>query len=169
MKQLIKDIISLSKSLTVVDLLLYFAVLTLIILIVSLIYIIKTSDDEEVEEEKFIEDKTTIFNQEDVDIKEIITNIENREEPVSEFTDYESEQEEKAIISYEELLQKSKQGKLNYEEEKVVNNEVIVKKVSLDNMVNEEVKEETPKGSLFRYEKEEAFLKALQSLNELLN
>ncbi len=167
MKQLIKDIISFSKSLTAVDLLLYFAVLTLIILIVSLIYIIKTSDDEEAED--LIENKTTFFNQEDVDIKEIITNIENREETVSEFTDYESEQEEKAIISYEELLQKSKQGKLNYEEEKVVNNEVIVKKVSLDNVVNKEEKEETPKGSLFHYEKEEAFLKALQSLNELLN
>ena len=90
MKQLIKDIISFSKSLTAVDLLLYFAVLTLIILIVSLIYIIKTSDDEEAED--LIENKTTFFNQEDVDIKEIITNIENREETVSEFTDYESEQ-----------------------------------------------------------------------------
>ncbi len=169
MKQLLKDIIGFTKSLTGIDILLYFAVLILIILIISLIYIIKNSDEEIEEIEEHSDGESTIFNKEDVDIKEIITNIENVDSKVAEFTDYESEQEEKAIISYEELLAKNKAGELNYAEEKVVNNEVTVKKVNLDTIINKERQEATSKSSLFNYEKEEAFLQALKSLNELLN
>lgn len=164
MKQLFNDIIGFTKSLTEVDLLLYFAVVVLIILVVSLIYIIKTSDDEEEVQ------KATMFNEEDIDLKEVVTNIETTKPPVVEFTSYEEEQEEKAIISYDELISKSKLENINYDEEKVINDEVSVKKIALDHITNSQMENEVPRSnSLFNYEKEEAFLKTLQALNELLN
>lgn len=166
MKQLLKDIIGLLTGLGKMDLLLYFAVLILIILVVSLIYIIKTSEEEE--EPK--EEGTTIYNREDVDLKEIITNIENTNPALAEYTEYEQEQEEKAIISYDELIARSKTGTLNYDKEEVINNEVSIKKINLDKLANAQEEEKITKtNSLFNYEKEEAFLKALQSLSELLN
>lgn len=168
MKQLFKDLLNFITSLSQMDLLLYFAVLVLIILVVSLIYIIKTSDEEEIYENP--EDGTTMYNNEDIDLKEIITNIEESNPPVVEYTDYEREQEEKAIISYDELIERSKMGMIKYDTEEENNKEVSIKKINLDKMTKVEGKVETPKSnSLFRYEKEEAFLKALQSLNELLN
>ena len=106
MKQLFTDIIGFVNNLSQVDLLLYFAILVLIILVVSLIYIIKTSDDEE--------EITEGFNNEDIDLSEIVTNIENTDPPTIEFTSYEKEQEEKAIISYEELIAKNKNGHTMY-------------------------------------------------------
>lgn len=167
MKQLLKDAIGFITSLNQMDLLLYFAVLILIILVVSLIYIIKTSDEEELENP---EADKTIYNAEDIDLKEVITNIESSEPPIVEYTDYEREQEEKAIISYDELIERSKMGTVSYATEEVANKEVAIKKINLDKLGEQKVKEETPKtNSLFHYEKEEAFLKALQSLNELLN
>lgn len=169
MKQLIKDIISFSKSLTAVDLLLYFAVLTLIILIVSLIYIIKTSDDEEAED--LIENKTTFFNQEDVDIKEIITNIENREETVSEFTDYESEQEEKAIISYDELIAQSNNVSIEYSNI-TKNDDVLIKQVDLEKTGKIEldpIKRALNSKISLSYEHEQEFLESLKQLQKLLN
>ena len=108
MKQLLKDMLHFITGFNQMDLLLYFAVLILIILVVSLIYIIKTSDEEE--EYTNPEEGTTLYNEEDVDLKEIITNIEESTPPVVEYTDYEKEQEEKAIISYDELLERSKMG-----------------------------------------------------------
>ena len=50
--QFLEDIISFVKSLSMIDIILYFAVLVLIILIISLIYVIKTSEEENDEEEK---------------------------------------------------------------------------------------------------------------------
>ncbi len=166
MKQLLKDIFNFVTSLSQMDVLLYFAVLILIILVVSLIYIIKTGDEEEPLETK--ENGTTLYNSDDVDLKEIITNIEESKPPVVEYTDYEKEQEEKAIISYDELIERSKMGTIKYDTEET-NQEIAIKKINLDKLAKTEEKKQTPKGSLFHYEKEEAFLKALQSLNELLN
>lgn len=164
MKQLFSDIIGFVKNLSQVDLLLYFAILVLIILVVSLIYIIKTSDDEE--------EITESFNNEDIDLNEVVTNIENTDPPTIEFTSYEKEQEEKAIISYEELIAKNKSGAISYNEEEIENGEISIKKIDLDNIIVEnekEIKEEIDSTKLFKYANEEAFLSALKTLNELLN
>lgn len=163
MKQLFSDIIGFTKNLTQVDLLLYFAILVLIILIVSLIYIIKNSDEEEIKEE---------FNTEEIDLKEVVSNIENVEPPTIEFTSYEKDQEEKAIISYDELIAKNKSGTFQYNEEEIQNDEISIKKIDLDNIVasNEIAKEATiSENKLFKYANEEAFLNALKALSELLN
>lgn len=84
-------------------------------------------------------------------------------------TEYEKDQEEKAIISYEELLQKRNKYAINYEKEEVID-DLIVKKVNLNDLVNkndqEEIKEEV---RVISYQKEEDFLSALKELNSLLN
>lgn len=164
MKQLFSDIINLVKSMNHIDCLLYFSILVLIILIVSLIYIIKTSEDEEI--------VVDTFNTEDIDLKEVVENIENTEPPTVEFTSYERDQEEKAIISYDELIARSKTGTINYGEEEVIDDELTIKKIDLDSIVNSNeiiLEEKVQENHLFKYTNEEAFLQALKKLNELLN
>lgn len=161
MKQLGYDIIGFLKNISQVDLLLYFGVLILIILVVSLIYIIKN------EEEEYTEEKE---GQEELDLKEVVTKIENTAPSTIDFTSYEKDQEEKAIISYDELIAKNKTGHINYNEEKVLDDEISIRKIDLDHMLKDTKKDEKENTQiLFKYANEEAFLKALQTLNELLN
>ncbi len=164
MKQLFNDIIGFMTNLNYIDLLLYIAILVLLILVVSLIYIIKTSEEEIVDSNN---------EETDIDLKEVVNNIITTQEsvPTSTFTSYEKDQEEKAIISYEELLAKSKMGNINYNEEEILDDEILVKKIDLNNITSykNENLTKSKESKLFRYTNEEAFLKALQKLNELLN
>lgn len=167
MGQLFQDIFNFIKSLNYIDLLLYFAVLFLVILIVSLIYIIKTTDDEE---ENVVQ--SPISKEEDMNIQEVIDSIESAESPRLECTNYEEEQEEKAIISYDELIQRKKPDVINYDEEEVIDDEVTVKKISIDTINPQPIekdKEKTKTNIVIPYAKEEEFLKKLKALNELLN
>lgn len=158
MKNLIVDIIAFLDTLTFIDYVLYFAILILIILIVSLIYLIKTTN---VDEEIFDEDS-------EFDIKNAVEELTNAEPKNINLTDYEKEQEEKAIISYQELVNSIKKNKINYEDENVVNDEVRIRKVNLDDLISEE-QEESLKVRIMTFEHEEAFLEALQQLQKLLN
>ena len=86
-----------------------------------------------------------------------------------DFTPYEKEEEEKAIISYDELLSNTGQYELNYlNEEK--NGDVLVKTVDLNNLIN--VKKSEPikmEVHLMSLRKEEEFLKTLKELSKSLN
>ena len=73
----------------------------------SLNFIKINKDDEE---EKKQDDETAEMKI----VKEIRENMKN-DDVVINFTDYEKDQEEKAIISYDELLNKSNKYGLNYE------------------------------------------------------
>ena len=82
---------------------------------------------------------------------------------------YEKEQEEKAIISYDELLKKKNHYAINYEKEEVVD-DLIIKKVNLNNLINTDIKDDNSNVvKVISYQKEEEFLKALKELNSLLN
>ena len=163
MKQLFKDFLGFIKCLSQVDILLYVAILCLIILIVSLIYIVKTSEEVE-------EDGSCMFNNDDVDLKDIVTNIENTDSTAINITSYEEEQEEKAIISYDELIKRGKNDQISYENEEILNNEVSVRKINLDKKTKTETEPiKVFNNNFFNYEKEEEFLKSLQALNKLLN
>lgn len=170
MAQFLKDILSFIQSLSMIDLILYFAVLVLIILIISLIYVVKTSDNEEEEEEQtqWMELPKT---KEPISLKEIVDTIEEKPKPLVDMTAYESEQEEKAIISYDELINTSQYRPISYDKEEIIDNEVRVKKVNLEKKAKPSLLEESPKteSKLFHYEREEAFLNTLKQLNELLN
>jgi hypothetical protein len=155
-----KDIIDFIKTLTVVDYVFFFAVILLLVLIITLVYFIKSNN------EVFIE--TTASSNDSNEIKDIAQKLEI-EKPRVEFTPYEKDQEDKAIISYEELVQKSKTGQINYEEEKDLEG-LSVKKINLDETITD-TSEETPISEVrvISYQNEENFLQALKKLQSLLN
>ena len=100
-------------ALRLVDIIFFFAVLILMILIVTLIYFIKINNETE---EKDLEE-----TQEMKIAKELRDSMKNSE-PTIKFTDYEKDQEDKAIISYDELLNKGNNYELNYEKEEIIYN-----------------------------------------------
>ena len=103
-----------------------------------------------------------------LDLEAITRNLEANYHPVNiELTSYEKEQEESAVISYEELLSKkgSKQQHMYYDDSFVNNSDVNVRKVDLTDNIQATTIDSTKIGvTLFDYEKEEAFLKALKQL-----
>jgi len=162
---ILNDIINILKSLSILDYVLYFSVVILIILVVSLISIIKSETENTPEIE--------IESDGEIDLKEIAHKIDTHPKPIIDMTKYETEQEEKAIISYEELLENTQNLSLNYLDEEMVDEEVSVKLIDLNSLTKREpiTDEYPPKVDvrLMKYEHEEAFLKALNQLNELLN
>ncbi len=179
MADFLKDIGNMIASFAFVDYVLYFAVIALIMLIVSLIYVMREEKEEKEIKEK--EDKKESImpielpkKEEEIDLKSIVNTINENPSPLVDMTAYEEEQEQKAIISYDELLKESRQNVINYEREEMVDDLIPVKKISVN--ITDEIEKEPPENTyenkpliLFSYEKEEAFLKALQQLNELLN
>ncbi len=146
-------------ALRLVDIIFFFAVLILMILIVTLIYFIKINNETE---EKDLEE-----TQEMKIAKELRDSMKNSE-PTIKFTDYEKDQEDKAIISYDELLNKGNNYELNYEKEEM-NDDLSVKKVDLDNLVNKNNNTVSNiEVRLISFQKEEAFLEALKRLQKEL-
>lgn len=102
-----------------------------------------------------------------IDLEAITRNLEeNYQPPVIELTNYEREQEESAVISYDELLKRKTSNVVNYDDSFVNDAIVDVKKIDLrenneqsSTMINTKIEVR-----LFDYEKEEAFLKALRQL-----
>ena len=111
------------------------------------------------------------FNDEEgelLDLKSLTEKLANEEREPLGVQEYEKEQEEKAIISYDELLKKKNKYAVNYEKEEVLD-DLVVKKVDLNDLVNKNVIDEIKEVRVISYEKEEAFLNALKELNKLLN
>lgn len=170
--QVINDIISFLKTLSFVDIIFFFAVLSLMLLIITLIYFIKENS---ISDDNYFPGPTGKKEEEDTpksemaNLMEIAYALENAE-PNSDLNYYEEEQEEKAIISYEELLEKRNDFALNYSEEENIDDDLTIKKVDLSNLVNKEivVKPEI-KVSVMSYDKEEAFLEALKRLQQMIN
>lgn len=163
----LKDFFSSISSLTWVDLTFFIAVIFLIILIVTLIYFIKINEDDEIEET--IISKAEPIEEELIDLASITKAIEEKTIDPIGMTEYEQEQEEKAIISYDELLKKSINFSLNYENE-IEDEDLVIKKVNLGNISSVPLEEKIEvKTRLISYEKEEAFLEALKQLLERIN
>lgn len=101
-----------------------------------------------------------------LDLEAITKNIESDYKPINiELTSYEKEQENNAIISYEELLSNKNSHRINYDEAFKTDSGISVKKVDLrENFEKSTVRETKIEVSLMSYEKEEAFLKALKQL-----
>ena len=173
--QIINDMVSFIKTLSFVDVVFFFAVLALMLLVIVLIYFLRENTEEmdnnipfkQDFQNKPIEDNS---NGEITSLKEITEALENAEPSSINLNKYEEEQEEKAIISYDELLKRKNDFAINYSEEENFDDELTVKKVDLDNLINKDVvvKPEI-KVSVISYEKEEAFLEALKQLQQKLN
>ena len=158
--KLFSDIWEFLKTLNFVDIVFFFAVLVLMILIVTLIYFIRINNDEEPKDklEETAEMKIA---------REIQENL-GKEENNVKFTEYERDQEDKAIISYDELLNKGNNYSLNYEAEEM-KDDVSIKKVNLDDLLKKQ-ETEMPKVDVrvISFAKEEAFLQALKQLQKEL-
>ena len=122
----IQDIGDFLKTLSFIDIVFFFSITILMILIVTLIYFIRINEDDKEEKEETAEMKI---------VKEIRENMKSDDEVVIKFTDFEKDQEDKAIISYDELLNKNNNYGLNYEKEDIYD-DLSVKKVNLDNLMN---------------------------------
>ena len=194
---IIKDIYNFINSLSFVDFVFIVAVIVLLILIVILIYFIRINGDV-LDEHDLLDIKVNNDKKEDI-VEKIISKDEEKvkKEEEKEYNDeegelldlegltkklekekmneelkidnYEKEQEEKAIISYDELLKKKNHYAINYEKEEDLG-DLVIKKVNLNDLVNKEEEEENKSTvKVISYQKEEEFLKALKELNSLLN
>ena len=202
MKNIINDFVIFIKSLSFLDILFILAIIGLLILIVSLIYIIKMNDEDELdyldeeyeEEQEYInkiikEDKEKEEKEEEeLDLASIKEELENSETKPITLNDYEKEQEEKAIISYDELLKtKDLKEDISYIKEQNIGG-LSIKSVDVDQVTRpidlpkikkeyekivdldeEEIVKEEPQNILLSYEKEEEFLSTLKKLQKLLN
>lgn len=153
-----KDILLFLKSISFIDYVFFFTVIFLLVLVVCLIYFIKINEDIIDSDEKSDPDN----------LQQIASSLKEAK-PISTFTSYEKEQEDKAIISYDELLSNTGEFELNYlDEEK--KGDLTVKKVDLNNLIN--IKKEEPikmDVHLFTLKREEEFLSQLKELQRLLN
>ena len=191
------------KSLTLVDIIFFVAIILLLILIVTLIYFIKINKPEVFDnnssggnnDSKDKDDIKNIVNElsnnikperekyndeedELLDLNSLTEKLKQEEKDRVDVTLYERDQEEKAIISYDELIQKHHNYAINYEEENVIDDDVVVKKVDLNNLVKEDslvdnnieaMELESGATRAISYKREEDFLQALKELNRLLS
>lgn len=139
------------------------------LLIITLIYFIRENEDEEIGSDSQNINATKL-DEEILSLKETIEALEQAEPPAVNLSKYEEEQEEKAIISYEELLKRKQDFAINYSEEENIDDELTIKKVDLDNLINKDVVTPTKLNvTVISYDKEEAFLEALKTLQQKLN
>jgi len=100
-----------------------------------------------------------------IDLERITKNIEKDYKPTNiNLTSYEQEQEDNAIISYQELLNSKDKNHVNYDNGFNNKTDINVKKVDLSNNSKNDFDQSRINVSLMSYEKEEAFLKALKQL-----
>lgn len=116
--------------------------------------------------EKYME-TVSKANRDMQDLEKISKNIESDYKPVNiELTSYEKEQEDNAIISYEELVKTQDSG-YAYDESFKPESDVSVKRIDLDKPSGEIIApQEKNKVKLLNYDKEEAFLAALKQLQK---
>jgi len=154
MKEIIGNIFGFLYTLSMGDYIFLSLTFILILLFVYMIHLIKK---EEVKS--------------DDSLHSIVKSIEKEYKPVSvNLTEYESEQEKNAIISYDELIKNKENMNISYDDEYVSNNdEVLIKKISFKE-TNYKEEPEKINVKLMSYEKEEEFLIALKQLQQnLLN
>ncbi|MDD3896139.1 MAG: hypothetical protein PHX19_03520 [Bacilli bacterium] len=161
MKEVFINMFELVKILNIGDYFFFIGTFLLIVLFIYVLYLIKLSDLEANEKNGIIAD--------DFDIASVANAIEKEYKPEAiKLTNYEVEQENNAIISYEELVKNKDKIGIGYDDEYAYElPELDVKKINLTNQINN-IEEPKLDVKLMQYDKEEAFLKALKELQENL-
>lgn len=160
MKDIIGNIFGFLYTLSMGDYIFFIGTFIILLAFLYVLYLIKRSDEEVSNEYDEIDT-----------LESIKETIEREYKPENiELTDYEKEQEQNAIISYEELIKNKDKFTVSYDEDyKTESDEILVKKISLDdNGVKDEVSS-TLQVKLMSYDKEEAFLTALKQLQQNLS
>lgn len=165
MKEMYENLVGFIYSLSMGDYFFFIGTFLLIVLFIYILYLIKCSDGEEVE--NAVSDK-----KDDFDIEAVTKAIEKDYKPETiRLTSYEEEQENNAVISYEELLKNKDKISVSYDDEYEFEEPTLsVKKFDLTNTSETPVIDESKlKVQLISYEKEEEFLKALKDLQSNLS
>ena len=161
MKELLENLMGFIYSLSMGDYFFFIGTILLIVLLVYIVYLIKCGDEEE-----------TVISKDGFDIEAVCKNIEKNYKPETiKLTSYEEEQENNAIISYDELIKNKDKINISYDDE--YNSpipELTVRKIFISEDKNENTLE-MPKLNvkMFEYEEEENFLKALKELQKDLS
>jgi hypothetical protein len=137
------------------DIIFILIIIVLLILAVIVLLLIKREENKIMSVEE--KSKKTML-----DLDKITANIERDYKPLNiKLTSYEQEQEDNAVISYEEL--KNKSTNVTYEEEP---DETGVKKIDFNKTIDLDHTQKIDVPLLSNYEKEEAFLRALRQLQK---
>ncbi len=165
MKAILNDISGFLHLLAFKDFVIIGLVFVILVLLLVIYYILKIKEyaNEEV-----------INLKEELDLKSISEELEEPKIKPKFFTEYEEDQEEKAIISYQELLNKSSEVNfLDIPEDEYQNFEVKIKKINLEEPKENsstKIKEPKPKNvPLMSYQSDDEFLLALKKLQNNLS
>lgn len=163
MENVVLTIGGLIKTFDWSDILLFLVGIAIILLLIFVVYLIGKQE----EPSKMDTEKNENSNVQD--IKNIINNLEtNYEAKPIDLSEYEQEMENTAIISYEELLERTNTN-ITYDDSfDIGTKDIVVKKVDPTNTSLTKEVVELPKVTLMNYESEEAFLKALKKLQSNL-
>lgn len=167
MKSLLISLKDFVDVISITDIIFLLLVLILIILIITMFYIFKLGQEYiYVEKDKGAEAGTAEINE----LADIAKNIEENGSKINiNLSDYEKEQEDNAIISYDELIKNADKFQIKYDDEEDFDDGLKVRKIELEPFnFKDETKGETPKVKVISYEKEEAFLEALKILQKNL-
>ena len=160
MKDIISNIFGFLYTLSMGDYIFFIGTFLLLLAFLYVLILIKRDDEMGV-----------LYKEDDIEsLINIKDTFEREYKPDTiELTDYEKEQEENAIISYEELIKNKNKVTMSYDEDyKSETEDIVVKKINLsDDGVKEESKSNL-QVQLMSYDKEEAFLTALKQLQQNL-
>jgi Ca2+/Na+ antiporter len=165
MKDVIENLFGFIYSLSMGDYFFFIGTFLLIVLFIYIIYLIKSSD----EEKPKIDSKKT---SDSFDLEAVTKAIEKDYKPENiRLTPYEEEQEDSAIISYEELVKNKDKVGVGYDDDYVFEtpSDISVKKIDINNPKNNLTNEPKMEVKLMSYDKEEDFLKALKELQQNLS
>ncbi len=166
MKNIIENLFGFLYSLSMGDYFFFIGTFLLIVLFIYILYLIKSSD----EKTSLEDDILNANNNDNFDIEAVSKDIEKNYKPETiKLTSYEEEQENNAIISYEELVKNK--DKLNYTYDDEYQSdipELKVKKFDLTNTSEIPVVDNKIEVQLMSYEKEEEFLNTLKELQKNL-
>lgn len=166
MENIVLVIGGLLKSFSWGDIFFFTVTLFLIVFLIYIYYLIKIEDIEE--EKKLKKTNRFIEKEEEKPLSKIVDELETNYEPVPiDLSDYEKEQENTAIISYDELVNRANNN-IYYEDDYESGfDDVLIKKVDNKESKTQELVD-LPKAVMMSYESEEAFLSALKVLQKNL-
>ncbi len=170
MKNLLFNLKELVDIISISDIIFLLLVLILIILIVTMFYIFKLGQEYVyVEKEKKTNENYKPFVENPDNLIEVANALEENNSSLNiNNNSYEEEQEENAIISYDELIKNADKFSIQYDDEEDYDG-IKVRKIDLEPF-NFKIEEpsDIAKVKVISYEKEEAFLEALKTLQKNL-
>lgn len=162
MKETLKDLFGFMYSLSMGDYFFFIGTFLLIVLFIYIIYLLKIEPEElpKKKEEKF-------------DISKVTKNLEENYKPATpniKLTSYEEEQENNAIISYDELVKTREMNVVTYDDNfSNTEPDLDIKKIDLEGTGKIKIVDPKIEVKLIDYEKEEEFLKVLKDLQSKLS